>query len=340
MLLEAPPILLVDEITSADALDALRPEWEALWDRSPRAAVFQHPDWLLAWWRHVGGEGLWTLALRRGGELVGIAPLFVWRGQVTPIGNGISDRIDLLAAPGMERETAESVLAHLAASPDRWETADFRDLPPDSALLEMPVPDGVSAEIEDDVPSHVITLPAGAASLGDVIPARLHRTIRSRARRLEAEHPVRFESVDAAGLDGFLDTLFRLHGARWTERGEPGVLADAAVQRFHRDAAPRLLARGLLRAYALRADGEAVAVFHGFAAKGRVSYYLGGFDPAWSRHGVGKAVVAHAVAEAIREGAAVFDFLRGGEAYKSEWGTGEVPARRLRLRRTSAEGGR
>jgi CelD/BcsL family acetyltransferase involved in cellulose biosynthesis len=344
MLLDAPPSIAIEEIESAEGLEALRPAWEALWDRSSRATVFQHPDWLLAWWRHLGGGELWTLVVRRDGKMIGIAPLFVWSGpqarQVTQVGNGISDRIDLLAAPGLDDEIAAAVLAHLAESPRRWETADFRDLPIDSALLDARMPDGIVAEVEDDVPSHVLALPSGARELRDAIPARLHRTIRARARRLEEEAAVRWEAAEAETLDALLDVLFRLHAARWAERGEPGVLADSSVHRFHREAAARLLRCGMLRMHALRADGEPVAVYYGFHAKGRASYYLGGFDPAWKRHGVGKAAVAHAVQEALREGASVFDFLRGSEPYKAEWGTEERPARRLRLRRSAAGEGR
>lgn len=334
-LLDAPAALRVDEIVSADGLEALRPEWLALWERSPRAGPFQHPDWLLAWWRWFGCQGLWTLAVRREGRLVGLMPLFVWCGagprQVTPVGNGVSDRLDLLAAPGLERDAADAVLSYLAQNTDRWDTADFRDLPPDSALLDVSI-EGIAAMVEDDVPISILPLPARVEELGTVLSARFLRNLRSRARRLAREADVSFQAADERTLGGLLDALFRLHRARWEMRGEPGVLDDAFVQGFHREAAAAFLRRGMLRLYALRVNGEPAAVYYGFLAKRRAYFYLPGFDPALARHGVGKAIVMHAVEEAVRDGAAVFDFLRGGEAYKEEWSAEHRPQRRLRLR--------
>jgi CelD/BcsL family acetyltransferase involved in cellulose biosynthesis len=83
--------------------------------------------------------------------------------------------------------------------------------------------------------------------------------------------------------------------------------------------------------YALRLEGRTAAVFHGFAARDRTSYYLSGFDPAFERFSPGTLVVGHAIEEAAREGAAEFDFLRGGEPYKYRWGARDRPCYAVRL---------
>ena len=41
-------------IGSAGSMEALRPEWEALWERCPAATPFQSPSWQIAWWRYFG----------------------------------------------------------------------------------------------------------------------------------------------------------------------------------------------------------------------------------------------------------------------------------------------
>lgn len=334
---EVTAALAVEPVASADALAALAPEWAALWERSPLATPFQHPAWLLAWWRHLGGDGLWTLAVRSGGRLAGVIPLFVWSGggarQVTPVGNGVSDHVDLLAAPGVELAVAEALLAHLADSRGRWDTADFRDLPADSPLLAAPLPDGVAAEVGDDAPCPVLPLPERIDELGDAVPRGFLKKARYARRRLERETEVTFEAADDASFAELFDALVGLHAARWAERGEPGVLGDPAVLAFHREAARGLLGHGLLRLYGMRIGGRIVAAHYGFAAKGTAFYYLGGFDPALEKHSPGTVMVAHAIEEAVREGAREFDFLRGAEDYKYAWGAADRPQRRLRLRR-------
>ncbi len=97
-------------------------------------------------------------------------------------------------------------------------------------------------------------------------------------------------------------------------------MADARVQTFHRQALLGLLAAGFLRLYELRIAGKTVAVYYGFVHRKRAYAYLMGFDPDYAFESPGVALLAHAMEEAIREGACEFHFLRGDEAYKYKWG--------------------
>jgi CelD/BcsL family acetyltransferase involved in cellulose biosynthesis len=99
-----------------------------------------------------------------------------------------------------------------------------------------------------------------------------------------------------------------------------------------------LLRQGLLRLHALRLDGAITATLHALAdrpgiAGRRVYFYLGGFDPRFAALSPGALLLAHAIEEAAREGAAGFDFLRGGETYKYRWGARDTQVLHRRLRR-------
>ena len=65
--------------------------------------------------------------------------------------------------------------------------------------------------------------------------------------------------------------------------------------------------------------GRIIAALYGFHHATRTYYYLGGFDPEFKQYSPGTILIAHAIAEAIREGATEFDFLRGREDYKYRW---------------------
>jgi CelD/BcsL family acetyltransferase involved in cellulose biosynthesis len=136
-------------------------------------------------------------------------------------------------------------------------------------------------------------------------------------------------------VEEFLDALVRLHGERWSERGECGVLHDAAVLAAHREAAPQLLAAGLLRLHALRLEGAIVAVLYCLAdapqrRERRWYDYIGGFDPRFAAFSPGTVLLAHAIEAARAEGAVALDFLRGSERYKYRWGAVDEPMARLR----------
>src|SRR5690606_17575299 len=92
-----------------------------------------------------------------------------------------------------------------------------------------------------------------------------------------------------------------------------------------------LASAGFLRLLVLRLDGEPVAAYYGFVAKGRASYYIGGFDPAHAALGPGTLLIGQAIEDAHGEGCHAFDFLSGREGYKYLWGARDEPTFALRL---------
>jgi CelD/BcsL family acetyltransferase involved in cellulose biosynthesis len=151
------------------------------------------------------------------------------------------------------------------------------------------------------------------------VPARKRRQLRRAIARARVRGETRIERV-ADDPAEFLEHLLRLHRARWTSRGEPGILDDPRVQRFHEQALPQMLMAGLARCYTIHIAGEIVGAYYGFLDRGRAYAYLGGFDPAFSEESPGSILMGHAIAEAVREGASEFHFLRGQERYKYDWG--------------------
>jgi CelD/BcsL family acetyltransferase involved in cellulose biosynthesis len=337
MPVEAAAGLRIEELHTTDALEALVPEWRALWDRSPAATPFQAPEWLLPWWRYFGGEGLRTFTLRRAGRLVGLAPCFVHTEpttgsrQITLLGNGISDHLDLLLEPDHAPDGAALLLQHLAGDIRTWEACDFRDLPAESPLLAAPTPVGVLDEVTPEEPCPTLTLPRSADPLHAAVPAPLLRKLDYCRRRAGRLGTVTIGPAERGSLERDFEWLLRLHRSRWATRGAAGVLDDDRVVCFHRDAMRRFLARGWLRLHTLRLGEQAVAACYGFLARERAYYYLGGFAPAFARLSPGHLVLLHALEEALREGARELDFLRGREAYKYAWGARDRPQYRRRL---------
>ena len=92
---------------------------------------------------------------------------------------------------------------------------------------------------------------------------------------------------------------------------------------------PRLAARGLVRLYTLRLNGETIAVQYNLRRDRRVYYYLSGFDPAHARSSPAPRCLLFRFASAIEEGATQFDFLRKREEFKYHWGARDAVNRRL-----------
>ncbi len=353
--------LIVEELTTVEALERLRPEWTRLFAQCPRATAFQSPEWLLAWWRHLGGGELFSLALRdRDSRLVGFAPLFLWehpaqdsddaRAISSPpasrltrdllfIGTGITDYADVLALPGDEAAVAQALLRHLDLRRGHWRLCDLQALPEHSPLLLAAVncPEHLVCDRQFADVCPAAALPATWDEHLASLTAVHRRNWRTACKRVAQAGEVRFEQATGETLDECMDSLFELHAACWRERGEAGVLADARVQDFHAQAARDMLGCEALRLYVLRLDHRIVAAQYNFVAHRKVYAYLAGYDPARRDLSLGTLMVGHAIGQAIQEGLTEFDFLRGRESYKYLWGARDRNTCRLRLRPRTVE---
>ncbi|MGG5807703.1 GNAT family N-acetyltransferase [Falsiroseomonas sp. CW058] len=337
-----PDGLRVEEVA---ALEPLRAEWQALWAQLPDATPFQSPAWLIPWWRHVGEGALLTLAFRTegGGELVALLPFYVYRQadgrrMLFPLGIATTDYLDALVAPEHRAAVLPRILPELALRGDRWDACEWPQLRAGSALLDAPLPPGWAEDRAEADPCPVLHLPPRIEELGEAVPRDQLESLGRRRQRAAKKGALGFERAGPGNAAELLEAHLRLHAARWTKRGEEGVLAEDAVQAAHRASLPDLLRDGALRLYAMRLDGRIVATLQGFAdppgrVDRRVYFYLGGFDPAVERLSPGMLVVGHAIEEAVREGAAAVDFLRGQERHKYLWGAVDTPTWRRAPRR-------
>lgn len=317
--------LVADVVTSNAGMLRVIPEWEELWRRLPARSPFQSPAWLLAWWRQFGTERPVLALLRDDARLVALFPAYVLIEndcrKLLPMGIGITDYLDALVAPEAPRDAATRLVAIALDAAHDVASCDLIDLPPDAALREAAPPSGWRIEAAESISCPVLRLPQPGAELHHTIPARMHRKLRMSRHRADRIGGWITEIADERTISGALDALMELHGERWTSRGEPGVLADPRVVRFHRDAGRKLLANGTLRLYTLRLGGTiAAACMTLLAPPARLLLYLSGFDAAHAFESPGTIVLGAIIEDAIRAGLREVHFLRGREDYKYAWG--------------------
>lgn len=311
--------------TSNAELEALAPEWQALWAAAEQASAFTSPGWLLAWWRHLGGGPLRVFTARSGGRLVGVLPMFVYANagvaRLLPLGISVSDRFDLLTAPGWSGPVATALAARLSDPAGGWDCCELHEASPSSPLRRF-----ASASFVQSV-SPVLDLKRYAT-----LPARSGARRRLTRARQAAE--VAGLTLDRPGPEA-LDALFRLHAAQWAKHGEPGVLASPQVQAFHHQAAATMATTGTAQFQRLRDGTRTVAVLYGFQHGGEASAYASGIDPDYASLGLGTVLIGAAIQAAQAGGFTAFDFLRGSEPYKYAWGAVDQPLLRLEYPVTS-----
>ena len=296
---------MISVLTTDLELEALRPEWETLWEVTPKASAFQSPHWLLPWWHHFG-TGLPRIVVnRQDGCLTGVLPLYVLPNEekLLPIGAGVTDYLDAL---GDGTGLLEAALVTVEVR-----SCDLMDIQPSSSLVHA-TPALWNVEWREGTACPVLELPH--------IRKLAKRKLNMSRNRADRAGDWQIGTADPTTLAHHLSTLMRLHQQHWARRGEPGVMADPRLRAFWREAAPSLLAAGLLRLQTLSVAGREVAAIAALLAPGRILFYLGGFDDAHAFISPGTILLGAMLEQAIGEGRSEAHFLRGGERYKYTWG--------------------
>ena len=278
--------------------------------------VFATWEWADAWWHHFGDGLRQSIALGRDedGRPLAVLPLCV-RGPRPLrlgrfIGYGPADEL----GPVCAQEDLQAGVQALARSAGEleWDVLLAERLAPGHGAV------GRALRCES---SPVIAAPPGG---WEEYLAGRSRNLRSQLRRkeraLEREHGLSFRFADdPARLEKDMQTLFRLHRARWSEEGSGALSGTRAA--FHHDFAAVALERGWLRLWLAEVDGHPVAAWYGFRFGDAESYYQSGRDPAWDRSSVGLVLLGHTVRAAMEDGMREYRLLRGGEAYKDRFAT-------------------
>jgi CelD/BcsL family acetyltransferase involved in cellulose biosynthesis len=313
----------VERVTSLDRLRELEPTLQDLFQRDLRATPFQSPDWLLSWVEcFVADATLCWLMVYAGERAVAALPLMIaQRGgqrRLHWVGEGISDRLDALVDPRADARALGQLrraLGELCSEVDRIELDELPEERPGHGLWVGL--DGTRLEPGSVCP--VLRLDGVNAQGERVLPDWLRRNLGQTERRLSALGRREWRSAGVSDGPERLETFMSLHTARWRARGQPGVLADPAVQAFHRAVAPRLLARGLLELDLLYLDDRPLAATY-VLRRSDSHLYLFGFDPALPRLSLGSLAVWRSIRRAASGGCRYYDFLRGCEPYKYAFG--------------------
>jgi len=323
----------VDVLSALTGLD--EPSWNSLLDRSAAPSVFLTWTWQTEWARAFAPDHvLQILAVRgRDGGLAGVLPLYEDGPERLRILGGVdvSDYLDVIAPAGSEEDVWQTLLQHRAAQRIEWDLHAVRAASPTAEILSRLAPSSglrAVAEVEEHCP--VLALPATWDEYLARLSGKDRHELKRKMRRLERELPavVVRSHATAEGWDEALGRFLRLH--RLSKVGKARFM-DERMQRFFRDVTLALARRGWARLWFLESEGIPVASFLCMEHGGSVGLYNSGFDPAHARLAPGIVLLAHVIRDAIERAVPVFDFLRGEEPYKRDFGPTLDPLLNIRI---------
>jgi CelD/BcsL family acetyltransferase involved in cellulose biosynthesis len=335
--------MLITEVTTTEAFDRLRSEWNALIRRLDSPSPFQSWEWNRIWWKHFGtGHRLRILTFREAGELRGIAqlherrygPRWIARSVIAPLGwedhrrrQGLTEQNELI----FPAADASILLAALSDWLDtqRWSVV---------LLPAMQSPSRLPAQLAKRVvlvgkPNWFYhrPLPPAWPEFVNGLGKSMRDNVKYYPKLLERRgHQYRFPVYDAPrDIPAALDVFFALHRARANATSSSIKHRDKFAfkdrRSFLREVAPAMAALGQLRVGLLEVDGAPVAAQIWLEMGETLYIYYTGFDPDWSKFSVQLVATLKCLQDGMARGMRQVEFLRGGDDGNDQrnerWGT-------------------
>lgn len=349
--------------------DIPRADWDRLYSVSPGATPFSSWTFQRAWWDAFAATAEEHYLVLEADAIIGIVPLMVRQepalrhgarsGPAPGLLAGLEDHdipsrrtlyfgasyhadyATLLAARVDLPPLAEMLTLHVIDRLTRgfWDAVDLRRLAQDDparSALERALRDtaqsaGLEVRMEPEDVCPVVDLADDWHAQLQRLDKKTRHEIRRKLRRAErAGHvELHYRPLDDASVDRFV----RLHQARWGSSGLFAAGEDGDRNRhFFRRLAELEAAEGPRARFHLgevEVDGQTVHALAGFADRGTCYFYNAGMDPEARYLSPGIVGTAAYLRDRLERGDRRFDFLRGNEAYKYEWGASDRHLTRL-----------
>jgi CelD/BcsL family acetyltransferase involved in cellulose biosynthesis len=302
-------------------LEGAQEPWTRLVERVESATPFQTWEWVFEFARfddiplRIGvledANGEWAAVLplcERGAALPGVRVLELIGGRLSDYPGLLVDPAHLPAVDDLIR----AWLGRLKSYRIMYLRSQRAGLPAWAPRRPFKVLSG-----EDTV---VVRLADSLEKFSATLSAKFRSNLRRNERRLADKNATFRTPATEAQLRAEMPVLFDLHQARKNSQGERGRFFDPRWRDTVTQIAVRLLRRGITNLTILRIDGVPAAASFDLRLHGTQYTYQYGMNPELMEFSPGKLLTWRMLQDAVAAGMQTYDFGRGLEEYKLQWG--------------------
>ncbi len=325
-------------ISNTEDFATIKQEWNDLLLISDSNAIFLTWEWAFSWWENFSDSShtLFILVITDNNKTIAIAPLVIIKRiffgfftirEINFLGKKIvhGDYLDfIIASDCRQKEVVKAIFQYLNTHRYQWDILRLTDIPSDSVNVEY-IADTAheykyrfSRKLATICP--FVKLPKSWQELSLSLGRGFRNNLKKQKRRLQKQFELSFELYDSEHINEELEVLWALHEMRWKSRGMSGVFVDKRKRDFYRNIACRFSKNNWLQLWFLKINSKPIGAFFGFLYENKIYALQSGFDPEWSKYSIGQILLGNVMEQAIIIGCHEFDFLRGTESYKYDWG--------------------
>ena len=288
--------------------------------------VFTLPAWLRLWWSEFKpGTDLYLGAVRREGEIIGIAPLQLKDSTASFVGSrDVCDYLDFVVAPGAEGDFFRVLIDDLKQK--GINKLDLSCLRPESTvqtrLVNIARERGYEVVCQPEDVSVELDLPHTFDEYLEMLDTKQRHEVKRKMRRLLEAGKIDFRILEGtADIHKGMDIFLKM----FTEsRSDKAAFLTSQKESFFRSLADTMSVVKLLRMGVLELDSKPTAMILYFDFNGGAYLYNSGYDPEYTGLSVGLMSKVLCIQESIKQSKKKYDFLKGNEVYKYHLGGKEV----------------
>jgi CelD/BcsL family acetyltransferase involved in cellulose biosynthesis len=300
-----------------------RNRWRRLMADGQTDSVNLTWEWQRNWWNSLGRGKLLLTVIEQDGEPLCIAPLFAEHGMVFNICP--EDGLDIVGNVDGPRAIEALIQSLYDCVPDFMGLKLYfipHTSPTRRYLQQAAEKLGLTCVCESSLAAPQLDIaarPDFAARCARKKSLVRHENYFRREGRFDVQHVRTAEEVLPQ-----LDEFFEQHIARRAATSHPSLFTDSRQREYYRSIVANIGPTGWLRFTRINWNGRAIAFHFGLCYRRRFLFGIPSFDIALQAHSPGEVLLRQLLLAAIDEGATVFDFGPGEEAYKYRFATSEV----------------
>ncbi len=340
-------------IDNLQTFQAIRSDWEYIYNADPQAQFFISWIWILAKLKkHSEYKIPWfILAVKLSSDAsdyVGFFPLIIelnehnpgdFYNQLSLVGVTDADHPGLICLPEYEEETVFA-LAQYIQQQETWSIFELKHIQTTNTRINLFLKSFAQENFHiqqldqhqfknplDNIDNHIIpylVLPDNWNDyLQQVLSSNTRQKIRRFLRKIEDSNEFRITEVNADNLDRHIEILIQLWQANW--EGRKSAEQCQAIVRAMRFELYHCFENNCLSLLVLWKEDKplgAIANLIDFSKKS-ILFFVGGRDESFKDLPPGFVLHAYAIQSAIKNGFKIYDFLVGNEAYKYSFGAKE-----------------
>lgn len=320
-------------VTTDKELSRLQLDWQILLANSSANALFSSFELADIFWRVFGGGAkLRVVCVHKNNRLIAIFPLYLRQRRVMKlfslrvlqwIGTGGDTSPDYLGGiVHSDYDDQHEALCGQAVNflQNEWDVCELRDMQQriDIEGVRAACKSGLLHAGEKERPIILAELATDWDSYLAKLSSNRRQQIRRARRKAFDQEGIQLDRLTGAEqLQHWFDSLVQLHHKRWQQKGEgEHAFNTTSYNDFHLSLMASMLEGNALRLWGLSKDGRLIAVLYCLTDGVTTYYYQGGFDTDFDELKPGMVLMSCAMEEAIKEGCAHFNMMKGDYDFK------------------------